>query len=32
VSAYRKELRDVIEASFAYDGEIDGMLVYVRRR
>ena len=31
VSAYRKELRDVIEASFAYDGEIDGMLVYVRR-
>jgi len=31
VSAYRKELRDVIEASFAYDGEIGGMLVYVRR-
>jgi hypothetical protein len=31
VSAYRKELRDVMEASFAFDTEIDGMLVYVRR-
>ena len=31
VSAFRKELRDVMEASFVYDGEIDGMLVYVRR-
>ncbi len=31
VSAYRKELHDVIEASFVPDGEIDGMLVYVRR-
>jgi len=31
VSAYRKELRDVMEATFVYDREIDGMLVYVRR-
>jgi hypothetical protein len=31
VSAFRRELRDVMEASFVYDGEIDGMLVYVRR-
>ncbi|MGD0526111.1 MAG: hypothetical protein ABSE49_13250 [Polyangiaceae bacterium] len=31
VSAFRKELRDVMEARFAYDTEIDGMLVYVRR-
>jgi hypothetical protein len=31
VSAFRKELRDVIEASFVYDDEIDGMLVYRRR-
>jgi hypothetical protein len=31
VSAFRKELRDVMEASFVFDTEIDGMLVYVRR-
>jgi hypothetical protein len=31
VSAYRKELRQIMETTFVYDGEIDGMLVYVRR-
>ena len=31
VSAFRKELRDVMEAAFVYDTEIDGMLVYGRR-
>ena len=31
VSAYRRELHDVMEASFVYDDEIDGMLVYRRR-
>ncbi|HEY3822143.1 MAG TPA: hypothetical protein VGL81_33490 [Polyangiaceae bacterium] len=31
VSAFRKELRDVMEATFTFDSEIDGMLVYKRR-
>jgi hypothetical protein len=31
VSAYRKELRDVMETSFVFDREIDGMLVIMRR-
>jgi hypothetical protein len=31
VSAYRKELRDVVEQNFVLDQEIDGVLVFRRR-
>jgi hypothetical protein len=31
VSAYRKELRDVVEKNFILDAEIDGLLVFRRR-
>jgi hypothetical protein len=31
VSAYRKELRDIVESHFVLDAEIDGLLVFRRR-